>query len=135
MNAVANQELSIRASHLEQHMTMRVRMADERTVHVEQRDPAEMAMCDTQSGRHSSLQSGIGLTGIEPLPNFVANDRAPGFIENDREDEAENRDDQQADTASIVRPCQAVQIMKPMLSLTQPFRRSRPGSSPALFQP
>ena len=55
MDAVANDELGIRAFYLEQDVTMRVRMPDQRAVHVEQGDPAEIAVYDTQGSRHSSL--------------------------------------------------------------------------------
>jgi hypothetical protein len=104
MNAVADDELGIRACHLEQDMTMRVRMADQRAIHIEQGDPAEIAVYDPQSRRHCCLQSGVGLPGNElPLE----------LIGNDREDEAEKRDDRRADTSrptrmvSTVRTCQA----------------------------
>jgi hypothetical protein len=73
---------------------MRVRMADERAVHIEQCDPAEIAVHDTQSSRHLSLQSGVGLPGNEPPLDF---------IEKDREDQAENRDVQQADIYGVDR--------------------------------
>jgi hypothetical protein len=94
MNAVANDELGIRALHLEKDMTMRVRMADERAVHIEQCDPAEIAVHDTQSRRHLSLQSSVGLPGNEPPLDF---------IEKDREDQAENRDVQQANIHGVDR--------------------------------
>jgi hypothetical protein len=94
MNAVANDELGIRALHLEKDMTMRVRMADERAVHIEQCDPAEIAMHDAQRRRHLSLQSGVGLQGNEPPLDF---------IKKDREDPAENRDVQQADIHGVNR--------------------------------
>jgi hypothetical protein len=73
---------------------MRVRMADQRAVHIEQCDPAEIAVHDTQSSRHLSLQSGVGLPGNEPPLDF---------IEKDREDQAENRDAQQADIYGVDR--------------------------------
>lgn len=83
---------------------MRVRMADQRAIHIEQGDPAEIAVYDPQSRRHCCLQSGVGLPGNElPLE----------LIGNDREDEAEKRDDRRADTSrptrmvSTVRTCQA----------------------------
>jgi hypothetical protein len=94
MNAVANDELGISALHLEEDMTMRVRMADERAVHIEQCDPAEIAVHDTQSRRHLSLQSGVGLPGNEPPLDFTGKDR---------EDQAENRDVQQADIHGVDR--------------------------------
>jgi hypothetical protein len=73
---------------------MRVRMADERAVHIEQCDPAEIAVHDTQSRRHLSLQSSVGLPGNEPPLDF---------IEKDREDQAENRDVQQANIHGVDR--------------------------------
>jgi hypothetical protein len=94
MNAVANDELGIRALHLEKDMTMRMRVADERAVHIEQCDPAEIAVHDTQSRRHLSLQSGVGLPGNEPPLDFIGKDR---------EDQAENRDVQQADIHGVDR--------------------------------
>src|SRR6266699_869289 len=93
-NAAATDELSIRAFHLEKDMTMRVRMADQRAVHIEQCDPAEIAVHDTQSSRHLSLRSGVGLPGNEPPLDFV---------EKDQEGEAENRDVQQADIHGVDR--------------------------------
>jgi hypothetical protein len=94
MNAVANDEMGIGALHLEKDMTMRVRMADERAVHIEQCDPAEIAVHDTQRRRHLSLQSGVGLPGNEPPLDFVGKDQ---------EDQAENRDVQQADIQGVDR--------------------------------
>jgi hypothetical protein len=73
-------------------MTVRVRMADERAVHIEQCDPAEIAVHDTQRRRHLSLQSGVGLPKNEPPLDS---------IEKDREDQAENRDVQPADIHGV----------------------------------
>src|SRR5260370_30544242 len=44
MNAVANDELRVRAFHLEKDMTMRVCMADERAVHIEHSYPARISV-------------------------------------------------------------------------------------------
>jgi len=71
-----------------------VRMADQRAVHIEQCDPAEIAVHDTQSSRHLSLQSGVGLPGNEPPLDF---------IEKDQEDQAENRDVRQSDIHGVDR--------------------------------
>jgi hypothetical protein len=76
MNAVADHELGIRARHLEQDMAMRVRMADQRAIHIEQGDPAEIAVYDPQSRRHSCLQSGVGLPGNEPPLDLIGSGRA-----------------------------------------------------------
>jgi hypothetical protein len=49
---------------------------------------------DTQSRRHLSLQSGVRLPGNEPPLDFIGKDR---------EDQAENRDVQQADMHGVDR--------------------------------
>ena len=54
---------------------MRVRMADQRAIHIEQGDPAEIAVYDPQSRRHSCLQSGVRLPGNEPPLDLIGSDR------------------------------------------------------------
>jgi hypothetical protein len=56
-------------------MAMRVRMADQRAIHIEQGDPAEIAVYDPQSRRHCCLQSGVGLPANELSPELIGNDR------------------------------------------------------------
>jgi hypothetical protein len=56
---------------------MRVRMADQRAIHIEQGDPAEIAVYDAQSSRHSCLRSGVGLPGIEPPLDRIGSETKP----------------------------------------------------------
>jgi hypothetical protein len=75
------------------------RMADPRAIHIEQGDPAEIAVYDPQTRRHCCLQSGVALPGNElPLE----------LIGNDREDEAEKRDGR----ADIPRPTRMVSTVR-----------------------
>jgi hypothetical protein len=52
---IADQELGVGALDLEQDMAMVMGVSDQRTVHVEQSDPAESAMSDAQGRRHQIL--------------------------------------------------------------------------------
>src|SRR3954470_16793650 len=52
--ALAHRKLRVGAFNLEQHVTMRMRMAHQRTIHVKQCDTAECPMRDAKCSRHLS---------------------------------------------------------------------------------
>jgi hypothetical protein len=56
---VADQKLGVGALDLEQDVAVMMGVSDQRTVHVEQSDPAESAMSDAQGRRHQFLPPGI----------------------------------------------------------------------------
>ena len=55
---VAHKKLRVGALDLEQDVAVMMSVADQRTVHVEQSDPAESAMSDAQGRRHQFLPPG-----------------------------------------------------------------------------
>src|SRR5260370_30889171 len=56
---------------------MRGRVAAHGAIHIEQGDPAEIAVYDPQSRRHSCLQSGVGLPGNEPPLDLIGSEAKP----------------------------------------------------------
>jgi hypothetical protein len=59
IDPVAYQELGVGALDLEQGMAVMMGVPDQRTVHVEQSNPAESTMGDAQGRRHQYLPSGF----------------------------------------------------------------------------
>src|SRR5215831_577863 len=83
-DAIANHKLRISAIDLQQHVTMMVRMAHQRTVHVQQSNPAEGAVGDAQRCRHpglflsdvASLVSPDYRPDAQPMPLSLGRDKS-----------------------------------------------------------